>query len=379
MTRTRWAIVIALLLAALLWGWQRQQAPRLPVWAVTVERGVVEASVANTRAGTVKACRRSKMSMPIGGVVERLLVQEGDRVGAGQLLLELWNRDRAADVEQARQALLAARHQQESACLQAQLKDREAVRLSTLAQDNLVSAEANDTAVTGARTQQRACAAAADEVGVASARLDYQRAILERTRLRAPFAGVVAEINGELGEYITPSPPGIPTPAAIDLIDDSCLYVTAPIDEVDASRLQVGQVARITLDAFPGQSLSGRLTRIAPYVLDLEKQARTVDVDVQLEQVPADMALLVGYSADITLVLAQREQALRLPAEAILDDGRVWVIDAAGYLQERRVETGIGNWSHTEVVSGVQAGEQVVRNPDQAGLAAGVRVEIRHD
>ena len=67
--------------------------------------------------------------------------------------------------------------------------------------------------------------------------------------LRAPFDGIVAEFNGKGGEYLTPSPPGIQTLPAVDLIDDSCIYVNAPIDEVDAVRLKLGMSARITLDA----------------------------------------------------------------------------------------------------------------------------------
>lgn len=94
---------------------------------------------------------------------------------------------------------------------------------------------------------------------IAAASLEMNRALLAQTRLHAPFAGIVAEINGEVGEYVTPSPPGIPMPPAVDLIDYSCLYVRAPIDEVDAGRLQTGLRARITLDAFGGRHFEGRL------------------------------------------------------------------------------------------------------------------------
>ena len=64
-------------------------------------------------------------------------------------------------------------------------------------------------------------------------------------------AGTIAKIVGEVGEYSTPSPPGVPTPPAIDLIDDSCLYVKAPMDEVDAPKISAGQSVRISLDALP--------------------------------------------------------------------------------------------------------------------------------
>lgn len=363
-------IPIAVVVAVLIWRVVGTEP--LPVWVVAVERGPVEASVANTRAGTVKACRRSRLSMPIGGVVDRLLVTEGDRVEQGQLLLALWNRDRHAEVNQAQQTLQASRHERDSACLQAEHKARESDRIKRLVARGLTSEENADIAATAANAQQRACEAAKHQSGVAEARLALQQAILERTELRAPFAGVVAEVNGEQGEYITPSPPGIPTPAAVDLIDYTCLYVTAPIDEVDAGRLQVGLPVRVTLDAYRDRALSGTVTRIAPYVLDLEKQARTVDVDVRLEDLPDDVELLVGYSADITIILEAQQQALRIPTEAILPDDSVWVLATDQTLRQRAVVRGLGNWSYSQVLSGLELGERVVSSPDKPGIAEGV-------
>ena len=76
------------------------------------------------------------------------------------------------------------------------------------------------------------------------------RAALDKTRLTAPFGGTVAEINGELGEFVTPSPIGVPTPPAVDLIDTTSLYVSAPIDEVDAPDIRADMAAHISLDAF---------------------------------------------------------------------------------------------------------------------------------
>ena len=73
------------------------------------------------------------------------------------------------------------------------------------------------------------------------------RAELSTTYLRAPFAGIVAEVTGEIGEFTTPSPPGIPTPPAVDLIDDTCLYVTAPMDEIDAPKKRTADRAEETL------------------------------------------------------------------------------------------------------------------------------------
>jgi HlyD family secretion protein len=191
--------------------------------------------------------------------------------------------------------------------------------------------------------------------------------------VRAPFDGIVAEVNGEVGEFLTPSPPGIPTLPAIDLIDDSCLYVSAPIDEVDAAQLKVGMSGRITLDAYRGKHFTGKVRRIAPYVLALEKQARTVEVEVEFDDPGDARHLLVGYSADIEVVVAGRDDVLRVPTTAIQPGSRVLVLGAGAVLEERTVETGLSNWEYTEVRAGLSRGEQVVTSLERAGAKAGVR------
>jgi HlyD family secretion protein len=194
--------------------------------------------------------------------------------------------------------------------------------------------------------------------------------------LRAPFDGTVAKIVGEVGEYSTPSPPGVPTPPAIDLIDDRCLYVKAPMDEVDAPRLQPGQPVRITIDALPGRTFPGRVRRVAPIVSALEKQARTVDIDVDFDDLAAAGPLRVGYSADVEVVLDVHRDVLRVPAAAVGEGGRVLVIGAEGVLVERRVRTGLSNWEHAEVLDGLEAGEQVVSSLEREGVRPGVLARV---
>src|SRR5262245_27426840 len=238
------AVPLIAVVAIASWTWAHREHP-VEVALHEVARGTVELTVSNTRAGTVKACRRSGLSMPGGGRVDALHVKEGDEVAAGQLLLELWNADRKALTAQSESQLAAATHRHDQACVEADNATREARRLHTLLERKLASQELTEAAETRARSTAFACQAAADEQKTAAAALDLNRALLEQTQLRAPFAGVVAKIEGELGEFVTPSPPGIPTPPAVDLIDYSCLYVTAPIDEVDAGRLPDGLPDRL--------------------------------------------------------------------------------------------------------------------------------------
>ena len=223
--------------------------------------------------------------------------------------------------------------------------------------------------------KQAACAAAQASVAVSSVQIDVAASALERTIVRAPFAGVVAEANAELGEYVTPSPLGIQTLPAIDLLDLSCLYVSAPIDEVDAPPIATGMKACVSLDAYPERRCNGTVRRIAPYVLDREKQARTVEVEVVLSE-PEDVAdLLPGYSADIEIILDRRDNVLRIPTEAVLEGNQVFLYDpVTGILQSRAFEPGLSNWNFTEVRSGLEAGDRIVVSIGREGVAAGVRV-----
>ncbi|MGF1525515.1 MAG: efflux RND transporter periplasmic adaptor subunit [Candidatus Competibacterales bacterium] len=369
----RWLTTVAVLAAigAAFWYWQRPQP--LGVAVATVERGVVEATVANTRAGTVEACRRSRLSPSVSGQVSQLHVHEGDRVEAGQLLLELWNEDLRAKLTLAERQRDASRFQTQEACLQAQVGRREADRLRPLREADLVSEEQLDLAETEAQARAAACRASRAREQVRVGEVALAQATLDRTLLKAPFAGVIAEVNGEVGEVATPSPPGIATPPAVDLIDCSCLYVSAPLDEVDVPMVEVGMEARITLDAFGEQIIAGRVRRIAPYVLDREKQARTVEVEVDFVDRDQCRALLPGYSADAEVILARREATLRLPSEAVLAGGRVLLLTAQGLLVERPFEAGIANWRYTEVVEGLSPGDRVVTSLDRPGVAAGVK------
>jgi HlyD family secretion protein len=361
--------VVAVLLAA---GWYFTRAKPVAVTLAKVERGTVEATVSNTRAGTVKACRRSKMAPPAGGQIAQLLVKKGDRVKAGQVLLRLWSKDLQAEEKLAREQLATSEKQAQQACLQADLAEKEAERARQLKAKHFISSEALDQKVAAAKVSRAGCSAAHSMVGQSRSRIAVASAALDRMTLRAPFDGIVADISGEQGEFATPSPPGIPTPPALDLIDDSCLYVSAPIDEVDASHVKAGLQGVITLDAFKGQKFAGKVRRVAPYVLDLEKQARTVEVEMGFDNLPKSDHLLVGYSADVEIIYDSHKNVLRIPTSALMEGNHV-LLYRDGKLEDRKVKTGLSNWEYTEITSGLDAGDQVVLSLDRTGVKAGAR------
>ena len=363
-------IVVALLAAAV---WYTTRPKPVVVAVALADVGRVENTVANTRAGSVMPCRRAKLAPPAGGRIERLKVTEGDRVRAGQVLLTLWSDDLAARERLSREQLQTAKARVREVCELAKASARDAGRARDLRARNFISQEAAERAAADASAKQASCDSAGTQVAEAEARIQASHADTDRTVLRAPFAGIVAEVNGELGEYLTPSPPGIPTLPAVDLIDDSCLFVSAPIDEVDAAQLKVGMTGRVTLDAYRGQQFAGRVRRIAPYVLAVEKQARTVEVEVEFDRPGDTKHLLVGYSADIEIVVTGHDNVVRIPTQALMPGNRVLVLGAGEVLEERKIETGLANWEFTEVKAGLSRGDRVVVSLEREGVKAGAR------
>ncbi|MCB1924033.1 MAG: efflux RND transporter periplasmic adaptor subunit [Gammaproteobacteria bacterium] len=378
--KTRYWLVPLTVVAIGAWiAWSARAKP-IAVTLAAVERGMVEKTVANTRAGTVTACRRAKLSPSAGGQIAQLPVSEGDKVKHGQLLLELWNKDLEAQLELTQQEAASAEATARARCIESEQAHREADRQSKLLARKLVSEEQVDQAVSSARSADAACEAARATAAVSRARVGVTAATLEKTRLIAPFDGVVAEINGELNEYVTPSPIGIATPPAIDLIDNSCFYLSAPIDEVDVAAVALGQSARVTLDAFGKRRFDGSVRRIADYVLDVEKQARTVDVEVEFVNKDDIRQLLAGYSADVEIILDVRKDTLRIPTEALVDNQFVYRFNASDRTVEKRtVKIGVSNWDHTEILDGLADGDEVVTSVGREGLDDGVTVKRETD
>ncbi|CAM5502830.1 efflux RND transporter periplasmic adaptor subunit [Thauera mechernichensis] len=366
--------LLAALVGAGIW-WLTRPKP-VEVVVHEVARGTVEATLTNTRAGEIEACQRTRLATIVGGRIDWLGVEEGDRVEAGQVLMRLWHGDLDARAAVNRAQLATARQRVHEACTLADNAEREAARQAQLVRRGFVSASVEERARTEARARRAACDTARADIATAEAQLAATETERQRLVLTAPFAGTVAKISGELGEYSTPSPPGVPTPPAIDLIDDSCLYVKAPMDEIDAPRIQPGLPVRITLEAMPGTVFEGRVKRVAPYITAVERQARTVAVDVDFVRPEEARGMLVGYSADVEIVLATRADTLRIPTSALREGRRVLVVEG-DTLIERELETGVANWAFTEVLSGLAAGERIVTSLERDGVSAGAKVTLQ--
>lgn len=375
----RWAIRVGVLAVLVVLGWLGWRTwlrdEPVPVRVVTVERGAVSATVTNSKAGTVKARRRAQLAPQASGLVAAIPFREGAHVKAGEVILRLEDSTQQAATTLAREQLAVARARHERACLEASRAERELNRNRELAHQSIIPTDTLDALESRWELAVAACQVALAEVSQADAGVASAETELAKTLLRAPFDGVVAEVATEVGEWVSPSPPLLSIPAVLDLIDPTSLYISAPMDEVDSMRVRVGQEVRVTLDPLPGRSFPGRVVRVAPYVLDIEAQNRTVEIEVELDGADEPPTVLAGTSSDVEVVLDTRDDVLWIPTQALIEGERVLLVED-DVLVERKVRPGLRNWDRTEIIEGLSAGERVVTSLERADVRAGARVTV---
>ena len=375
----RWLLVLLALIAGALALRFTVFAPKpVPVKVQRVTRGDVEQTVTNTRAGTVKARLRANLSPEIGGRVVALPFREGSRVKKGDLLLRLEYSVQRAHLELATEDVRTAEAQADEVCLSAGLAETELQRALDLNEGGVISHQIVDRRRSERDRSQATCRAGKARLDQAHAQKRLTEAELARTVLRAPFDGVIADMSTELGEWITPAPPGVPIPPIMDLIDRTSAFVEAPIDEMDAERVKVGQVVRVNVDSRRGQHFKGKLVRVAAYVLDVVEQNRTVEIEAELEDLSVASSLLPGTSADIEVILTRSEDVLVIPTGAIGPGSNVLVV-VDGQLIEKTITPGLRNWRTTEVKAGLDEGELVVVSRDSPDIQPGALVVIEEE
>jgi len=347
----------------------------IDVKVVAVERGRVESTVTNTKAGTVRARRRAQLSSEVGGRIVEIAHREGDRVEAGTPLIRLNDATQRAQLRLAEEGLRVAEASRRQACIARDRARRELARIRRLADREIVSADLLDELESAYQAASASCHAVGAEVDRAQAQIAAIMVELEKLVIRAPFDGIIAEVAVEVGEWVTPSPPLLKAPAVVDVIDPTSLYVSAPMDEVDSAAIRAGQPAKVSVDSHPGASFSGRVVRVAPYVLDLEAQNRTVEIEVEFDDQGVAAKLLPGTSADVEVVLEARDQVLRLPTSALLEGNRT-LLARDGRLVEQPVRVGLRNWDWVEVREGLSEGQAVVISLDRVEVKAGARVRV---
>ena len=204
--------------------------------------------------------------------------------------------------------------------------------------------------------------ASEEDLAMAQVAVDQARASLELSELQlagativAPFDGTVAFVGAEVSEQVAPATP------MITLIDPSGFYVDVFIDEIDIGQVEVGQEARIALDAYPDEELQGHVEFISPAATE---NLGAVSYSVRVCFDATATALRAGMTANITIVTQRQEDVLLVPSRAISvdrDTGAFYVERVTDHEIERvEIEIGIQDASYSEVLRGLEEGDQVV-------------------
>jgi membrane fusion protein (multidrug efflux system) len=313
-----------------------EQAP-VAVSTVAVLRQPVERTI--TVVGTFVPVARVAVAAQEEGVVTAVRVREGDRVRAGEVVVELDDRELLAELAEAR----ANREEADAALRRAQ----------SLHDTGLASAQELDAAV----ARQR----------IGAARVEALETRLSFTRIVSPVAGVVTARLVEVGDLASPRGP------LLELASGQGLLLRVPVSELDVVRLRAGDTARISVDALPELEVVGRIERIYPAA---DAVSRQVTVELKVEETPPGVRY--GFLARAHLVLERLPDALLVP-EAVLQRGAqgepfVWVVDQHT-AQTRQVTVGHRFEGKVVVSAGLAEGELVVTE-GIARLSEGASVEV---
>jgi len=285
----------------------------------------------------------------ISGTVVSLPVEVGDKVKVNQLLAELDNTALEAAADQVRADVALAEPRVEHA--ESILERRQRLAGRGLASDEDLDIAERDLAVERAQLE------------ASKARLRSAEIILSYTRITAPISGVVAEVATREGETVAAD---YSAPTFVTIIDLDRLEVLAYVDETDIGRVEVGQAATFTVDTYPDMEFMATVNAIQPRA---ELQGSVVNYIVRLDFEPVDDFILrPEMTAHLQLVVAQREDALTAPRNALIRrDGRQFVmVERAGEWIEAGVRTGWRSENKVEILSGVSQGDVIELNPPRS-------------
>lgn len=332
MKRNAWPVVSLLILTA--FG-GTACGKKAVLKAAKVTKTQVESTITTINSGTVDAEQQAVLGFGGTGRVTRITTRVGDHVRKGQLIAEMENTDLRTIFEDG---------------------ESEFKRTQELFSTGLVSKVALD--------QSRKA-------------LEIARANFDKSIIKAPFDGVIAELNLEVGEMATPSGGATsPGKSPVRVVDEKPRLVKGNIDEVDLAKVRKGNKARVRILAVSQNRFGAVVTRVVPFVNTTKEQDRSAQIELKITE--AEGLIPVGASADVEIVVSSKDAALAVPARTVLGvgDQKYVYVFRDGKLYKTPVKLGIGNYDRSEIISGPQEGEIVVFPSDAMELKDGARASV---
>ncbi|HSE97883.1 MAG TPA: efflux RND transporter periplasmic adaptor subunit [Blastocatellia bacterium] len=344
--------------------------------------------------GTVRSATTSTLSARVMGSVVALHAREGSRVKAGQVLIEIDNRDTLAQLQKARAGLSEAEHALEEAerSIRAaetakaaaeanrQLASATLTRYRALLERRSVSPQEFDevearhkVAVAEADRAEKMVQALASRKNQALAKIEQARADISNAqlvtgyaRITAPVGGIVTARHTDIGQMAAP---GVPL---LTVEDDSRYRLEAVVEESQASVARAGDQVRVRIDALAGHEIEGRVAEIVP-AADPASRSFTFKIDLPGGYGSGLRSGLFGRA----LFGAGQRQAITVPAQAIVERGQltgVFVVDESGIAHLRLIKPGKTYGERVEVIAGLNEGERIVTSRVEA-VSDGSRIE----
>ncbi|HEY0334142.1 MAG TPA: efflux RND transporter periplasmic adaptor subunit [Stenotrophomonas sp.] len=362
-------VAVLLLLGAGAWAlFGRKPAPQVrtaPV--VAISAGSSSASVLDA-SGYVVARRTATVSAKVTGRVREVMIEEGMRVEADEVIATLDPIDADAARELASSQVAAASSQVANVSATLKRAEADANRLQTLVDQQLVSRSQYDEAVSLRDALRAQMQTAQRNVKVASNNLSISDIGVDNTIVRAPFAGVVTAKSAQPGEIVSPLATGGFTRTGIGtIVDMESLEVEVEVGESYIGRVEPKMPVEVILNAYPDWKIPGEVIAIIPTA---DRGKATVKVRVAMKvkdpRIVPEMGVRVSFLEQAKPEQAQKPQGVRVPGTAVVErDGATiaFVVGEENKITQHTVKTGIALGDDRQILSGLTAGDTVVLDP----------------
>ncbi len=346
------------------------------VYVETTVRREIVSTVKST--GEVEPKEKVNISAHVIGKIEKLYVQEGDTIRAGQPFLELEKDAFRAQRDQWAAQLASAQtavKKSEVALADSEIRYARSVKLAA---DGIVSPEQQESAALARDSARLSLDEAREAVRQARANLDNAKTNLAKTTIFAPLSGRVIKLSAEEGEVVVSGTMNNPASVIGVIADLSEIQAKVDVDETEIVNVELGQVAEINVDAIPDRVYHGKVIEIGSSGYNRPQQPDVTFFSVEILLTDADEKLKPGMSVRASVRAAAHADALVVPIQAVLEryplggDGKpdeskdeikvVYVIEG-GKARQKAVTTGLSDETHVEILTGIEAGTKIVSGP----------------
>ena len=320
--------------------------------------------------GTLEGKNRLAISPRGTGAIRKLYADQGDVVKAGTLLVEMDSDDIVQQLKVAEAELTVAQAalQRIDAEIRSARANFEYANTMFQRSEKLLSSNAESRSTYDKNRQNMLVAKAELEqaekrrieaeatLAKHQAQIAYYKTKLAETRLTAPFDALIVRRNREQGAIVNP---GV---SIMDIVDTSAIWASVWVDETQIALLQKGLAVDVVFRAFPNQRFTGKICRLWR---ETDRETREYKVDIALDKLPPNWTL--GQRLEVYIKVSNPKNCVNIPANLVSwKNNQPFVLAVVdGKIIERSVKLGIRSQNKVEIVSGLQAGDKIVMQPQK--------------